>query len=444
MRRRVLIIDDDPTIRTSLREALAEAGVEVAVAEDGSSALPLLGQFNPDLVLCDVRMTDMGGLEVLRTLKARAPDVDVILMTAFDDMSTIASAMQGGAVDFLVKPIGLDQLLTVTERVFQDQQERVVNRNARGSRDVQASEQTGLVGRDPRMIEVFKLIGQAAASFATVLIRGESGTGKELVARAIHRHSLHAAEPFIPVNCAALPSTLLETELFGHVRGAFTGAMEARRGRFAAAGRGTIFLDEIGDTSLELQTRLLRILQDGEYQPVGSERSERSAARVIAATHQPLEAMISARQFREDLYYRLRVVEIVIPPLRERPGDIPAIAEHLLRAAAASLGHEVPLLARDALDRLLGHSWPGNVRELENCLKRAAVIAAGGVIRGEHLTFGFPRTSQESELSSLEDVEREQVRRVLEATRGHKGRAAEILGVSRPRLRRLLDKYGLE
>ena len=264
------------------------------------------------------------------------------------------------------------------------------------------------------------------------------------VARAIHAHSSAASEPFVAVNCAALPNALLESELFGHVRGAFTGAHEARRGRFAMAGRGTIFLDEIGDTTLDFQTKLLRVVQDGEFQPVGSERLERTHARVIAATHQDLESLVGSHGFREDLYYRLRVVEIVIPPLRDRVSDLPLLAEQLVARAAESLHVTAPVLSPAALDRLLEHSWPGNVRELENCLKRAVVIASGSVIREDHLSFAAPRPEAPSKLSSLDDVEREQVVRVLEATNNHKGRAAEILGVSRPRLRRLIEKYGLE
>jgi DNA-binding NtrC family response regulator len=294
------------------------------------------------------------------------------------------------------------------------------------------------------MIEIYKLVGQAAATNATVLIRGESGTGKELVARAIHAHSAATGQPFVPVNCAALPSSLLESELFGHVRGAFTGAHESRRGRFAAAGRGTIFLDEIGDTTLDLQTKLLRVIQDREFQPVGSEKTEKSNARVIAATHQNLEAMVAERRFREDLYYRLRVVEILLPALRERVSDIPLLTTHLVAQAAASLGTATPVVSELAQERLLQHSWPGNVRELENCLKRAVVVAAGGVIRPQHLSFAPSQQNAPGPLSSLENTERDQVARVLAATRNHKGRAAEILGVSRPRLRRLIEKYELE
>jgi transcriptional regulator with GAF, ATPase, and Fis domain len=245
------------------------------------------------------------------------------------------------------------------------------------------------------------------------------------------------------VNCAALPSTLLESELFGHTRGAFTGAHESRRGRFALAGKGTIFLDEIGDTTLDFQSKLLRVIQDREFQPVGSEKTERTEARVIAATHQDIEAMVAQRRFREDLYYRIRVVEIVIPPLRERTADIPLPAEHMVRRASVALGSAPAILSREALDVLITHRWPGNVRELENCLMRAVVIASGSVIRPEHLSMSSPANNS-VELSSLETLEKEHVKRVLAATEGQKGRTAEILGVSRPRLNRLIEKYGLE
>jgi len=441
MSRRILIVDDDPVIRTSLAEALADDGAVVAVAEDGAQALALFESAAPDVVLSDVRMPDLGGLELLRTVRERAPDVDVVLMTAFDDMPTVVTAMRGGAVEFLVKPVNLTRLRQVMTRVFQD---RRLRRRATDSASANDSPLTELVGRDERMIEVYKLVGHAASTRATVLVRGESGTGKELIARAIHANSDGEREPFVPVNCAALPNTLLESELFGHVRGAFTGAHEARRGRFALAGRGTIFLDEIGDTSVEFQSKLLRVIQDREFQPVGAERPERTEARVIAATHQDLEQMIADRRFREDLYYRLRVVEIFIPPLRERPGDIPLVARHMVRRAGAALGTSEPILSDEALDRLMQHHWPGNVRELENCVMRAVVIATGNVIRPEHLSIASPRRPTAVALTSLEHVEREHLTRVLAATEGHKGRAAEILGVSRPRLARLLQKYELE
>jgi DNA-binding NtrC family response regulator len=401
----------------------------------------MLADTEPDVVLSDVRMPDVGGLALQDLLRERAPEVDVILMTAFDDMPTVVSAMRGGAVEFLVKPVSLSKLRQVMTRVFQD---RRLRKRAAANGETDAPPGDFLIGRDERMIDVYKLVGQAAATRATVLIRGESGTGKELIARAIHANSHAAREPFVPVNCAAVPSTLLESELFGHVRGAFTGAHETRRGRFALAGKGTIFLDEIGDTSLDFQSKLLRVIQDREFQPVGAERTEKTEARVLAATHQNLEQMVADKRFREDLYYRLRVVEIVIPPLRERRSDIPLIAKHMVKRAGASLGTSEPVLSDEALDRLIEHHWPGNVRELENCVLRAVVIAAGNVIRPEHLSIASPSRPTAAPLTSLEQIEREHLTRVLAATEGHKGRAAEILGVSRPRLGRLLKKYELE
>jgi two-component system response regulator AtoC len=439
--RRLLIVDDDPTIRTSLAEALADNGTtEVRVAEGPHRALAMLDDAAPDVVLSDVRMPDMDGIAFLKMLRQRAPGVDVILMTAYDDMPTVVSAMRAGAVEFLVKPLDLYQLRKVLDGVFEDRRSR-----SRAASEPAARLSLGdLVGHDPRMIAVYKLIGQAAMTRATVLIRGESGTGKELVARAIHANSAAAAEPFVPVNCAALPAPLLESELFGHTRGAFTGAVNARKGRFALAGRGTILLDEIGDTSPEFQTKLLRVIQDREFEPLGAEKAERTNARVIAATHRDLEQMIEDDTFREDLYYRLRVVEINLPALRERRNDIPLLAAELIRQGSSVAGTTSPVLSDEALARLMEHDWPGNVRELEHCLARAVVVASGGVIRPEHLLIAALREGTSASIASLSEVEKEHVRRTLEATGGHKARAAQILGVSRPRLNRLIEKYRLE
>jgi len=439
----LLIVDDDATVRESLGEALSEAGYDVRTAEDAARALAALATRAPDVVLTDVRMPGLDGLELLRLLRERSPGVQVILMTAYDDMPTVAAAMRQGATDFLVKPLHLHALRDLLTRVFDDRRAR-----ERASRDSPAAEDGlaigDLVGRDARMIEIYKLIGQVAATHANVLIRGESGTGKELIARAVHANSREAAEPFVPINCTALPATLLESELFGHVRGSFTGAVGDRRGKFAQAGRGSIFLDEIGDTSGDFQTKLLRVLQERQFYPVGADRPERTEARVIAATHRELEAMVAAGQFRADLYYRLRVVEIVVPPLRDRPGDLPLLARALLHRASAALGRPAPVLASDALAALARHSWPGNVRELENCLTRALVVASGEVIRAEHVVLGVPTGNDApGHVSTLEEMEREHVIRALAATRGHKARAAQLLGVSRPRLDRLLAKHGL-
>jgi len=448
--RRILLVDDDAAIRDSLAEALADSSTEVVAAESAERALSLLGANGAngvDVVLTDVRMGGLDGVALLRLLRERAPDIDVVLMTAYDDMSTVIAAMREGATEFLVKPLDLHELRRVLGRVFEDRltRARAQRRPAEALRPLPEGHPDALVGHDPRMIAVYKLIGQAATSRATVLARGESGTGKELIARAIHANGVDASAPFIAVNCAALPATLLESELFGHVRGSFTGATGDRKGRFALAGRGTIFLDEIGDTSVELQAKLLRVLQEREFYPVGAEQPQKTEARVIAATHRDLEQMLKDGQFRADLYYRLRVVEIVVPPLRERVGDIPLLARHLVHRASAAVGREPPVLSREALEVLMRHHWPGNVRELENCLTRAVMIAGGDVIRPEHVE---PTTMQSDTnadpLVTLEALERAHVERVLSATQGHKARAAEILGVSRPRLDRLLRKHGLE
>jgi DNA-binding NtrC family response regulator len=439
----LLVVDDDAVVREALVEALIDAGYDVRAADDGARAVALLAERAPDVVLSDVRMPGMGGLELLALLRERAPEVPVLLMTAFDDMPTVVAAMREGATDFLVKPLDLHELRTRVARVIDDRRARA--RAARGRRGEEETPQrlADLVGRDPRMIEIYKLVGQVAATRANVLIRGESGTGKELIARAIHDHSREAGEPFVPINCTAVPATLLESELFGHVRGAFTGAQGDRRGKFALAGRGAIFLDEIGDTSADFQTKLLRVLQERQFYPVGADRPERTEARVIAATHRDLEAMVAAGQFRADLYYRLRVVEIVVPPLRERAGDLPLLAATLVRRAAAAVGRPDPVLAPDALAALARHAWPGNVRELENCLTRAVVVASGDVIRAEHLVLGAAAPEGPAKLGTLDDVEREHVLRVLAATRGHKARAAQILGISRPRLDRILARHDI-
>jgi DNA-binding NtrC family response regulator len=436
---RILIVDDDEAIRLAAAESLAKGGRDVRVAEDATAALRTLDAWRPDVVLCDVRMPDMDGLALLALLGERLPAADVIMMTAYDDMPTVIGAMRAGAVEFLVKPLDLHELRRTVDRLFAD-------RAARASVDAVAEtppDLRRLVGHDPRMIRVFKQIGQAAAVPCTVLVRGASGTGKELVARAIHANSDAAAEPFVPVNCAALPSTLLESELFGHVRGAFTGAVGDRRGRFAVAGRGTIFLDEIGDTSLDFQTRLLRVLQDREFQPVGSEGVMRTEARVIAATHRSLESMIEEGRFREDLYFRLRILEIELPSLRERAGDIPLLARHLVSRACAALSLPQLVIADEAMRALEAHTWPGNVRELEHCLTRAAVEARAGVIRTEHLSFAPPREGNGEAFGTLEAAERDHVARVYAATARNKSRTAEALGVSRPRLDRLLEKHGI-
>ena len=441
MSRRLLLVDDEEAIRQSLGAALGAEGLDVATAETAERALAQIESFRPDIVLSDIRMPGLDGIELLRLLRDRAPTIDVVLMTAYQDMPTVIAAMRAGAVEFLTKPLDLNELLHLVERIFDDRRARRLEQPASRARPMRLDE---LVGATPGMVAIYKLVGQAAATNATILIRGESGTGKELVARAIHANSASGDEPFVAVNCAALPAGLLESELFGHVRGAFTGAHAARRGRFATAGRGTIFLDEIGDTTSELQTKLLRVLQEREYFPVGADEPERTEARVIAATHRNLEELISDGRFRSDLYFRLRVIEITIPPLRDRKDDLPLLAAHLVRRASESLGMAEPILSAEALGTLSARDWPGNVRELENCLTRAVVLSAGSVIRPEHLSMAPPHGRRLETLASLDEVEAAHVRRVLDATSGNKTRAAEILRVNRPRLDRLIRRHGLD
>jgi two-component system response regulator HydG len=434
--RSVLIVDDDERICSSLSRVLARDGAHVSVASNARVALSQMDETTPDLVICDVRMPGMDGLELLRLLKERAPRVDVVMMTAFDDLPTVSTAMRDGAIDLMVKPLDLHQLRQLVDRIFDDRQNRP---EMESPRVVTPEGPVRLVGHAPKMIEVFKRIGRAAATDATVLIRGESGTGKELVARAIHEASRRSDEPFVAVDCTAIPENLIESELFGHVKGAFTGAERRHRGRFAEAGSGTIFLDEIGDTSAPFQAKLLRVLQEKEVRPVGADRSEPTAARVLAATHRDLESRVEEGRFREDLYYRLRIVEIELPPLRERLEDVPELAEFLIARAAAATDRPAPALGDDAREALLSHDWPGNVRELENCLARAVVLTPGDLLRRDDLHLNVKESSSTG-LSTLEEVGREHVLKVLTATGGNKTRAAEILGISRPRLRRLLAR----
>jgi len=443
--RSILLVDDDTAILTALSEAIRDDGFDVRTAPSAETALGMVGSSGAEVVLSDLRMPGMDGIELLRLLRDRAPSVDVVIMTAYQDLPTVATAMREGARDFLVKPLDLHQVRRLLERIFEDRRTREsARRHAAATAGPPTDGPRRLVGDDPRLIEIFKLIGRIATSRTTVIIRGESGTGKELIAREIHESSPYADEPFVAVNCTAMPESLLESELFGHVRGSFTGAAKDRKGRFALAGKGTIFLDEIGDTSAEFQSKLLRVLQEHEFYPVGAERPERTEARVIAATHRDLERMLSAGEFREDLYYRLRVVEITVPPLRERMRDVPMLAAHFVQKASRAAGRKPPVLAPEAVDRLLAHSWPGNVRELENSVARAVLTAAGDVIRPENIELIERSDAEPGADMTLAEAERRHVIRVLEATGGHKSRTAEILGISRPRLDRLIAKYELQ
>jgi DNA-binding NtrC family response regulator len=429
---RILVVDDDVDGLEVLKTRLVHAGYDVETAESAEKALGRLKAFDPGLIVTDVRMSGMTGLELLEKVRAAMDTVEVVVMTAHDDMQTAVAAMKAGAFDFLVKPVDPKAVQGLAERCFRER-ELAVEIDTPDA--VDALPRGRLIGRDPRMIDIYKTIGVLAGNRATVLIRGETGTGKEVIARAIHEHSEHAGEPFIAVNCTALTDTLLESELFGHVKGAFTGATGSRKGYFELAGKGTIFLDEIGDTSPEFQTKLLRVLQERRFYPVGGEEPRKTAARVIAATHQPVEDLIPEGRFREDLYFRLKVVEITVPPLRERRRDIELVATALLGRIRDETGRDIRRISDDAMARLLTYDWPGNVRELENTLMRGAIVARGTVIGADHLILEDSADSP-GDLSLQAAIARH-VRMVLERAQGDEDEAARLLGVSREELQEL-------
>jgi DNA-binding NtrC family response regulator len=443
---RILVVEDDAAHRAALERHLGRSGFEVLACESAEQALSRFSNFAPDLIISDIRMGGMSGMDLLGTLMERSPGARVVLITAHDDMQMAVDAMTGGATDFLMKPLDLDELDEVVGQALSN--------TARIAPDMgELPTGTGrLVGRDPQMLAIYKMVGRVARTDAPVLIRGETGTGKELVARTIHENSSRKNAPFITVNCAALPEPLLESELFGHLKGSFTGASSDRRGRFELATTGTILLDEIGDTSPAFQAKLLRVLQEKEFYPVGGETARYTNARIIAATHRNVEELTRTGAFRQDLYFRLRVIELHVPPLRQRRTDIPRLARHLAAKAAATLGKQAPVITDTAMAVLLNHDWPGNVRELENTIMRAVVLAQDTVLGPDDFDCGesagptslaaAPPELQEG-LASLADMERAYVQHVLARTSGHKSRAAEILRVSRGRLDRIIEKHGL-
>jgi two-component system nitrogen regulation response regulator GlnG len=467
---RILIADDEDSLRWVLEKGLTQAGYEVTAVADGDAAVRAF-EANPfDLVFLDIKMPGLDGLTALARLRDIRRDAQVVMMTAHGTMDTAIQAMQKGAYDYVAKPFDLDEVLLLAERALAAARltEEVVRLKS-GLQDVW--EFGALIGRHPRMQDVYKTIGRIAGSDVTVLLRGESGTGKELVARAIHHYSRRAGRAFVAVSCAAIPGTLLESEMFGHERGAFTDAKERRLGKLELAHGGTFYLDEVGDMPMDLQTKLLRALQERTIERVGGNESIRIDVRVLAATHRDLEVMMKEGRFREDLYYRLNVVTLNLPPLRERRRDIPLLVEHFLSKYSEPLGDRG--VAPDALDRLVGHEWPGNVRELENVVQRAMVMATSGVILPEHLPIGpvsaaasvaVDATLEEIIERKLLDcvrglrshasanlydlmvglVEKPLLRAVLRETGGNQVRAAQILGINRNTLRKKLTEHGIE
>ena len=428
---RIMVVDDDVDGLEVLKTRLVHAGYEVQTAESAEKALARVKKFDPGLIVTDVKMSGMSGLELLEKIRESMEGVEVVVMTAHDDMQMAVTAMKSGAFDFLVKPVDLKAVERLAARCFR---ERQLTSEAQEPVEEDALPRGRLVGRDPRMIDVYKTIGVLAGNRATVLVRGETGTGKEVIARAIHENSEQADEPFIAVNCTALTDTLLETELFGHVKGAFTGATGSRKGYFELAGKGTIFLDEIGDTSPEFQTRLLRVLQERRFYPVGGESPLETKARVITATHQPIEELIKEGRFREDLYFRLKVVELEVPPLRERRGDIELVATSLLGRIRKETGRDVRRISEDALASLIAYDWPGNVRELENALMRAVIMARGTVIGSDHLILESGEEGVGSADLTLNRAIRRHVQLVLDRAGDDRKAAAKLLGITQKEL----------
>ncbi len=440
----ILIIDDDALIRKTLAAHLAKQGFEVRSAEDGEAGLAAAAEAAPDVVLCDIRLPDIDGLEVLRRLKESGHPAAVVIMTAYDDMKTTVEAVKRGAFEYLVKPLDYVALDLTVDKAFQVRalEEKVSYLIQERTKEYQID---NIIGRSAPMRDVFKLIGSVAGTRTNVLIQGESGTGKELVAKAIHYNSPLRDEPFIVINCSAIQDTLLESELFGHVKGAFTDAHCETKGKFEIAGRGTLFLDEIGDVSPGLQSKLLRVIETRDFMKVGGEKVLKTEARIIAATNHSLRTLIEGGKFREDLYYRLKVVEIHLPALRDRKEDIPDLVAYLLEKINRELRKNVRKVPADVMKWLSEMPWKGNVRELENALTRAVILAKGDVVLKENLPLDAEdRKLFARALTSLEEVEKEYIGYVLTSVKGSKTRASQILQISRPTLDKKIKDYGLE
>ena len=442
MSARLLVIDDDAVTRELLTEVLQDEGYAVEACESGKLALARTDEEKFDLAITDVRMPEMDGIAVTRALKAKQSDLQVIVMTAFGSVETAVEAIRHGAFDYVSKPMNLDEIKSTVRRALT-------------ARDLSESPPDGgppivdtsvVVGRSPAMVEVYRTVARVASSRSTVLIEGESGTGKELIAAALHRHSDRASRRFVAVDCGSLTDSLLESELFGYVRGAFTGAVGDKKGLFEEASGGTIFLDEIGDIGPSMQAKLLRVLQEYEIKRVGGHEWIRIDVRVVAATNRNLQQLVMDGTFREDLFYRLKVVTITLPPLRDRREDIPLLAEYFVHRHAARSNKTVTHVTPDAMQLLVEHAWPGNIRELEHCIERAVALASGQVLTTEDLAPEL-RGNLDSSLfrgaPTLEEVKRRYLAHVLQETGGNISRAATILGVERRSLQRMLRRYGL-
>jgi len=446
---RVLIVDDDESLRESLELVLAAEGFEVVTAPDGPGALGRLEASSFDVVLCDVRMPGMDGIELLPQLVRRLPGTTVIMMSAYGTDELAALAMNRGAYDYLTKPFRPAEVVLTIRKARERERLRRANQALR--REVQrATGERPIVATSEAMIELLELMERAAGFKSTVLVTGESGTGKEVLARAIHAQSPRRNEPFVAVNCGAIPETLLESELFGHAKGAFTGADRARRGLFVEADGGSLFLDEIGEMPTALQVKLLRVLQEEEVRPLGEAKPRMVDVRVIAATARKLEAEVAAGRFREDLFYRLNVVQLEVPPLRERPRDVPLLADHFIAHFRATLGKPVRTISDEALERLVAYRWPGNVRELENVIERAMILAEGDTLTlrelPQNVVVADASQGTTPDLSlkrARRAAEVDAIRRALRATDGNRTHAARLLQISHRALLYKLKEYSI-
>jgi DNA-binding NtrC family response regulator len=442
----ILVVDDDEVACQLLEEVLKKEGYRVIATTTGREAIQH-GTTHPfDLAIVDIRMPDLDGLEVLKALKRVAPDMSIIMVTAYGSIDTAIEATKAGAYDYLAKPFKMEELRITVQRALE--QRRLLQENLYFRQELRAKYRLeNIIGSSPAMFEVYKTVARVVNSKSTVLVCGESGTGKELIARAIHFNSPRAERPFITIDCAAMPATLLESELFGHVKGAFTGAVAAKKGLFELAHGGTCFLDEVGEIPLALQAKLLRVLQEHEVRRVGGTEVIPIDVRVLGATNRHLETMVQEGNFREDLFYRLDVVTITLPPLRERRDDIPLLANHFCRLYSAENRKAILHIAPEAMARLMSYDWPGNVRELENVIERAIALTTNTVIFPEDLPLKFHQEKVDlslgvmHQLLSLDELEKRYLQQVLQETQGNKTRAAEILGINRRTLYRMAKRY---
>lgn len=447
---RILVVDDEESHRIMLRAVLKDEGYEVAEAADGSEAVRAVEQEPFDLILLDVRMKTMDGIEALNEIRKISPLIPVLIMTAYASVKTAVEALKAGAFDYLTKPLDIEELKILIEKaleLYHLREENLTLKERLGDR----FDFSKIIGKSRKMRELFDTLSLVVPTDATILILGESGTGKELVANAIHHNSFRKSQPFIKISCSALPETLLESELFGHEKGSFTGAIARREGRFQLAHRGSIFLDEVGEMSPTTQMKLLRVLQEKEFEPLGSVQTLKVDVRVIAATNKDLSREVKESRFREDLFYRLNVVPISLPPLRERKEDIPALTQHFFEVYRDKNQKGLKDISNKTMDLLIRYDWPGNIRELENCLERAVIMARGEVIAPADLPPHIQALSGREEGQvldfpsgiSLEEVERALILKTLEETGGNRSRAAEILGINRRTLLNKLKEYGM-